>query len=57
MSDTWTCIECGDVSDHEHDACSCDDTCVEHIETIASLRRQLAQVKAQLAARETQEVK
>lgn len=38
---TWTCSECGDTSASEHDPCSCDDTCTEHVEEIASLRRQL----------------
>jgi len=38
MSDQWTCIECGDAHANEHAACSCDDTCIEHIETIKRLR-------------------
>lgn len=43
----WTCSECGDTSDNEHDPCSCDDTCTEHIETIDSLRRRLKQDEAE----------
>lgn len=43
----WTCSECGDTSDNEHDPCSCDDTCTEHIETIDSLRRRLKKVEAE----------
>ena len=43
----WTCSECGDTSDNEHDPCSCDDTCADHIETIDSLRRRLKQLEAE----------
>lgn len=50
---TWTCFECGDTSDNEHDPCSCDDTCTEHIETIDSLRRRLKQAETERDAART----
>lgn len=45
----WTCSECGDTSDNEHDPCACDDTCTEHVETIARLRADLERVTRELS--------
>jgi hypothetical protein len=42
----WVCDDCGDESDDEFMACSCEDTCTEHIRTIDSLRTQVKRLQA-----------
>ena len=36
---TWICDECGDVSEHEDDPCSCDPDHLDRRDLIAELRR------------------